>query len=482
MNIDYQNLHNRLMLNYPVLVSLKLTEVKNFSSSNYKNATVYDLSENCKNKKYYVGNYNTNQIVIILKEIKNYDKYTENIWKVFNCYYALIKNGRRTLTFNDIKLSSQKIKDSDRQIHWIWFRHKGFYLPNKIMNRVKSWIVLNKDFKFYLWTNIKDKEELLDFISKLKEEYQQLFLNGIIIVKYTDETNNCFVEFSEKYGDQLDSRFLETYLKKLNNGFKINVLFKTDILRAIVLCLYGGIYADFNDTICLYPLKYLLPMYDNEYFLGCDTTNPILRNNYFIYNSLGNMQFLDLSIKIINSSITEYYRISSPTYIKLYVDTLIELIQNLGNHDNETDNFAVNIFCSNKLENIEIILQDKNKNIPRIISLIIDIIYFLSDEISILKLLSDRLNQELSVINQERLKNKKIYIMRRKRRKKLEIVDLTQLKDSIDIHKITELTSTDEFYNHFLLNYAKIMINGDLILSTNIAYIQEHENLVFKIK
>ncbi len=48
----------------------------------------------------------------------------------------------------------------------------------------------------------------------------------------------------------------------------------------------------------------------------------------------------------------------------------------------------------------------------------------------------------------------------------------------IPINEIKQLTSTHDYYNHFLINYAKIMITGDLILNTNIAFIKDIKNLI----
>jgi hypothetical protein len=63
----------------------------------------------------------------------------------------------------------------------------------------------------------------------------------------------------------------------------------------------GGIYADFNDTVCLYPMDYLLTQYQNDYFICTDLEDMSHISNYFMYNSQNNQEFLKYTIDILNT-------------------------------------------------------------------------------------------------------------------------------------------------------------------------------------
>jgi hypothetical protein len=189
---------------------------------------------------------------------------------------------------------SQQLSPNDLQMHWIWFREKGFYLPDKILVRAKSWIELNPTLRFQLWTNLVDVEEPRDFISQLNEDHQKLMMSGRIEIKYQSDLCQIVEQFCHTYLESLRTEcdFLHhlyceqppvinaitqytttpthhtmttTIQTELQNTYKINRIFRVDLLRIIVLCLCGGLYSDFNDTICFYPMKYFLTMYRGEY-------------------------------------------------------------------------------------------------------------------------------------------------------------------------------------------------------------------------
>ena len=127
--------------------------------------------------------------------------------------------------------------------------------------------------------------------------------------------------------DELDSRYASFYVDLLSGQYRISRLFLTDTIRVIVLNLHGGIYCDFNDTICLYPMKYLLPLYHGTFCVGADSypDQPTLRNNYFIYASHPSPnEFTLTSVQVINRAIDHYYHITSPQYLHRYMQLCLD--------------------------------------------------------------------------------------------------------------------------------------------------------------
>jgi len=443
--------------------------------------------------RYYHGNYDFKSILIILDSQAPNDPYQSSIWATYNFYNALIKGNsddcHRTITFDEMEESTQKLDSSDKQIHWIWFRNTGFYLPNKILSRARSWITLNPEFRFYLWSNLNDKSELLDFISQLNDENKNYFLNGTITIKYKNDTLDEIKRFYSHYHSQLNNAYKKFYDDLFNNGYRINTLFLIDTFRAIILNLYGGIYCDFNDTLCFFPMKYLLPLYKNEFFVGTDSypEQPALRNNYFMYKSKNTEEmskqdeFLNMTIEVINRAINRYYHMTSMDYIKLYTNICLELLTSLA----KNPQILSEIFTRLQLPTLVIIMNDdKKKTISRMMSIISSIFSYLSQKIISLQPLAQQLNNELASFAHPALDKYMIKYKRRRLRKKMPTVfnidtstsDPDQLRTLIE--EIRELTSTTEYYNYFLLDYAKIMINGDLILDTNIAFLKDIKNLV----
>lgn len=513
--MDYRYLKQQLMKTFQQLVIFDIKEVKLVEIRPLMDkAVVYDLTDQTNeklNRKYYMGSYNYTPMIIILEDYSRQgveDHYQEYLTTIYNLYGAIVKHQTRMTPYEEMEFLSNELSESDQQIHWIWFREKEFYLPNKIMSRAKSWIELNPSFKIYLWTNLIDRSELEDFISELNEDNRQYFIKEQIIVKYQEDILTSI----EQFYDRLDhkSEMTENVLQHLfnshppvtttstntiststhttlttiittqtQNNYKINRIFRVDLLRIILLNLYGGIYCDFNDTICFYPMKYLLTMYQGQYFLGTDydTEHTIFRNNYFIYNSLNNKEFLDISIKCINKAVNEYVRITSPTYIHQYYELCLEFLVLLNQtiQTIQTDIFLIPMLL--QLEKIKTIIdEDKLKEPGRIINLIAEILGYFGSRFPIFKQLSQRIIQELDAIDVNCLRS---YVVRQKMgRRRRHILNEIMLPIVYEQEKLDTMVSTCEFYDYFLMKYAIIMTIGDLILSTNIAYIEEIKTLI----
>lgn len=516
---DYKNLCQQLIKLFPQLVIFDLKEISGDEMLTYKDrATIHDLSGDCERKKYLLGSYQYKPLIIILPMYPTGDIYHDYLQEIFNLYCVIVKNQSNFTNFFQMSKLAEKLTDVDKQINWIWFREKNFKLPNKIMNRANSWIILNPSFKFTLWTNLKNTDELNDFISELNSENKQYFTCGKITVKYQSDIENCIQQFcllnSDKIKDSVtilkhlyfqneietktDIQTIFTTTQTVTtstvtthtpNNYKINRIFKVDLLRIIILSLYGGVYCDFNDTICFYPLEYLLPLYIGDYFIGTDydIEHPVFRNNFFIYSSFENKQFFNMTIKCINQATREYIRITDNSYIRQFVDLTDKILSNIetktsisGNELTILNNIIDNQSIRQSIENL--IKTDTHKTVTRILLMVCEIIQYFEKYIPSLKSVGDRLNQELDNVAVNQLD---IYIVRRKmmRRRRTQYITLDSV---IDINKMfisnLKYCDTYDFHEYFLMKYAIHMTTGDLILSTNIAFISdfknEHLNLV----
>ena len=103
--MDYTNLKNEIMREYPVLVIDKITEIGENEYlnivENQNNLTVYDLSSNdSKENKYYYGSYGIKSVIIILNNKSPSDPYLYSLWTTYNFYLALVKQHCETVTFS----------------------------------------------------------------------------------------------------------------------------------------------------------------------------------------------------------------------------------------------------------------------------------------------------------------------------------------------------------------------------------------------
>jgi hypothetical protein len=515
--MDYRYLCRQLMRTYQQLVIFDLKEVdeKGIHVSQQP-ALVYDLTtQNTVKKKYFIGNHNCKPIVVILEDLTTGVEYQDYLTTIYNLYGCLIRQQKQMINYEQMEQLASHLPESSRQIHWIWFREKGFTLPDKIMMRAKSWIELNPNFKLYLWTNLLDSTELDDFISQLRPDNRQPFTDGIIIVKYQQDVTDIIKRFCclhesrldpnvSSVLDQLYSRsqsvttattncvnttshnVLTTIIKtETPNTYKINRIFKTDMLRVIILNMCGGIYCDFNDTICFYPMKYLLTFYPDDYFVGTDfdLEHPIFRNNFLVYNSFGNLEFLELGLTCVNKAVREYQRITSQEFMNQYYLLCLDFLTALNqaqtplNLDQPT---LVSLFL--QLPRLkEIIAQDHLKDPYRVINLVAEICGYFGAQIQHLQLINQRLLEELKCVDQNALRN---YVVRYKATRRRNALHRRGCDQTITVpitydHELMDqMITTYEFRDYFLIKYAVVMTIGDLILSTNISYISEIPNLI----
>ncbi len=195
------------------------------------------------------------------------------------------------------------------------------------MKRAMSWISLNQQFKFYLWTDLNDNEELLDFISELDEKYKELFINKIINVVYHKDVLRFISAFMRKQNKN-NNIILEIFNRKK----KYEIIYKTDYLRYMILYEIGGIYTDFNDCICLYPMNLFLTFYENEFIFGRDSSEKHKKfdyNNYFIYTKKNNKELLEFMLKSLDNleQLTKF--INDSMLIRKSIDIFLNIMEDI---------------------------------------------------------------------------------------------------------------------------------------------------------
>ncbi len=143
-----------------------------------------------------------------------------------------------------------------RNLHWIWFKHSPF--PKASHAGIRSWMELNPELSFHVWTDCP--------ISEAEEYFGEFVKDARVTLHSVSE----IVELG------LPSKIAE-------DAHRSAVLLKTDLARIYILQKYGGWYVDINDTMCLVPLKYLVHDADTEILrFGSDYTTYGV-NNYCLY-------------------------------------------------------------------------------------------------------------------------------------------------------------------------------------------------------
>lgn len=398
---------------------------------------------------------------------------------VYNIYCAYILKNYKFTSYAEMEKNATSLSDSDKQIHFVWFRKPNFKLPNKIMYRVNSWIYLNPDFKFNLWTDINDARELNDFISELDDHNKQIFVDKINVI-YKNDVLNFVNEFIELHKNELSEFESETFISLFNENTKHAIIFKTDLLRNMIIVHCGGIYADFNDTVCFYPMKYILPNYKNNFLVGVDYNDYMTISNYFLYCDKLNARFLKYTIKTLNIFKHVYNATISIDLFYFYKNIAKRILDKLV----LDRKFVLNDFFSIGINNIDTLFQDlstQEKN-P-----FYKDIQALPDSIKMLPFLHfieefARLHPEYEITNETTelfkkiLRNSQINFINKtyrvkNRRKFKEITVLHTDAQTVDYkNKYEEMCETKEFANYHYHNLIHYILRT-VMNYTNIPYI-----------
>jgi hypothetical protein len=171
----------------------------------------------------------------------------------------------------------------DPDVHWVWFRKPGYCLTQEIVERASSWIVLNPGLRFHLWTDIPTLSDVDDFLRNIKPDWLAQF-RAATTIHLRDETYGMMETVMKEMECEETREGLNILRAEFESSERQARVFKTDFCRLFVLWLHGGIYADFNDLLCLGPIKEALAIYGTEQPLGVtDLYDLNHASNYFMY-------------------------------------------------------------------------------------------------------------------------------------------------------------------------------------------------------
>jgi hypothetical protein len=186
----------------------------------------------------------------------------------------------QTIARNSIARARRGVIHSDRQVHWVWFRKPGYRLTEEIVLRAGSWIELNPAMRFHLWTSLSGPEELADFLCDLPVELRESYFKKID-VHYQEEFHDAIFCWLEQ--NISDTTVIDVFHQVWISSERQDIVMKTDYSRNILLAIYGGIYTDFNDLLCLAPVEPLLIAHAGSCIGVSDNLTANNASNYFMY-------------------------------------------------------------------------------------------------------------------------------------------------------------------------------------------------------
>jgi len=227
----------------------------------------------------------------------------------YNCLHTTIQ---KKIIKKDKDYISKIEYTLNPEFHWLWFRLDASKLSPKIISRAVTWIKMNPQIKFNLWTNIHTQDEIDDYFTlvlnepNVAEDYKTYFLPNVKIHLFKDLWD-ITREFCETIPIKNNLATWSNLLDIVNNKQdRSSMLFKTDVVRCMILYMKGGWYADFNDTVCLINLKYVQkPDEPETIYMGSDY-NHRHNNNYIMYTPAKNEMWLNNTLKALGFSFRIY--------------------------------------------------------------------------------------------------------------------------------------------------------------------------------
>ena len=206
----------------------------------------------------------------------------------------------------DNVIATRPVIDSDKQVHWVWFRKSPTWkLTNEIVLRAASWIELNPSFTFHLWTNLRDEAELIDFLGALELQIRErYFTSGRITVHFEEDFREQLFNWFSEHMPHLYDLFQMVWFSQERQ----DIVMKTDYARNILLAIHGGLYADFNDLVCVAPIEPLLEAHAGQFFGVTDNTSKENASNYLLYAAADNKEWLDI-VKRCTETLQRVYSI-----------------------------------------------------------------------------------------------------------------------------------------------------------------------------
>lgn len=208
-------------------------------------------------------------------------------------------------------------------LHWVWFRKPGAYVRDVVYKRAQSWIDCNPELSFHLWTNLSGPQEADDFFHNAPKE----FLSRITI-HYFDEMCEIAKFYISKHPSDLSFDLYKTILQ--DTIHQSSMVLKTDLFRVMLMLERGGWYTDFNDTICLIPLRFLVKQTSStstipRYFGTC--FNHDIVNNYLMYITRDDPYCIEKMHSIMNNSIYLYEKMQKNDSMHFFIDIMKEFTE-----------------------------------------------------------------------------------------------------------------------------------------------------------
>jgi len=178
-----------------------------------------------------------------------------------------------------------------QHVHWIWMRIDERVLDPKIIRRnCASWFALNPpdEVVFHLWTNLRDSDELAEWLANVPDDDKLMFLERTRVY-CIDETCKQFEGHSIDLSDNV-----------CNPSTK-DLFMMTDVLRLVILKNHGGYYADFNDVLCLCPLKTIAQPKHDIMLVYEGSKWQRAMNNFFVYAKKSSPEFDRILSEIVEN-------------------------------------------------------------------------------------------------------------------------------------------------------------------------------------
>ncbi len=252
-----------------------------------KNITLFQIS--------YPNKYFQTSNILMILEKDEYESLSDEQKEFFitiNAYINLVLKKCEKRTWKSI--SEAKPLD-DITLNWVWFRKENYKLPPRIVTCVKTWLDMNPEMNFTLWTDIVDENEFDDFVILCKDHFKTQFKTRVKIM-YLKDTLEFINTYFETYKDKEPIKKFnkEVFISLVKDReYNKTLIAKTDYLRGMVLHHFGGMYADFNDCCCMIPVKYWFQelVRKQSFILPCDTFNEKQISNFFLYVPKGSQEF-----------------------------------------------------------------------------------------------------------------------------------------------------------------------------------------------
>lgn len=292
----------------------------------------------------YPNEYHIKNGILIIADKRTYESLSNEEQEIYICMNAYINLVQRKCKVYSMGKKCEPLVGET--LNWVWFRKGNFRITAKHMERVKSWVNLNPELSFVLWTDMVDEEELKDFFADYgvddgaedAEDVKAWFFNGRVQVMFKDDTVEFVREYFRIHANHRaiklfdKEKFVSIIEERDNSSIMIA---KTDYLRAMILHQNGGFYADFNDCQCVVPLRYWMrELYKRQELIWpCDTMNPKQISNYFIYVPKGSKTFEKYHYNTLPGFKGLWTLMKEPTsknkLTKIYVDMCKKFIKKL---------------------------------------------------------------------------------------------------------------------------------------------------------